>query len=417
MATLPAVILLGLDEAALVALMTLAVATVIVLALPPALALWCARRQRRNGRLDEEGDWASQVERICWVLWLALERYVDLQGAFYEAFPAVGRFGALMLVGLLPGLASMLASWLIWFRIPSRYSSPAPTLGNFLAREFDSAAASLYFPFMLSTLGFSPPANRMVAYNLAFAVTGLGILMFSLASTRRLLTPAALDSGDLFDRAMALASRAGTRIRALRVVEDDGARAPNAYAMRGRRIGISAEYVREMPPDQVDATIAHEIAHVRHRDLLGLYLTAVVLMLLANPILSRLLEPMLHPAWLVVPHSLCLLLGAAKFMRRCEYRADALAADLTSPETEVRALCSMYRLSRNLVTNHPLLEIFSSHPSLVNRARAVARHSGQTSDWLRAILLDEWSRLEIGDDLRALAAVNLPVPVRTPTLS
>lgn len=407
----PAAIFLSLDDSVMVSIAVFFAATLSIALVPAFIAMLVARK-RKTG---EEEDWIDLLAISCWTLWIALERYLDLQGILHEA--GVGIFAAFALSWLLPGLAAIIGCWAAWYPHLVRRSKSAPsTFGQYLREQADRYAGVLYMPFMLSFLGYPTPSDRLPAYLVFLSLAGVLAVFLGRLSHQTLLEPQPLTSGDFYQRVLQLAERAKVKLRAVRIVDQNPGAIPNAYAMWGGNIGISAEYVRDLPPEQLDATLVHELAHVRYYDLLRPLFAGVLFFAAVNPALKWLMARVVHPAWHVVPQSVVLLLGLALIFRRSEYRADALASDLTNPEAEVRSLFAIHRIGQAAtLTQHPILEVASVHPSLMNRVKAIALRHGRSSEWLRTILHEEWHQ-PLERDLRALTAIHLPTTIAAKTL-
>jgi Zn-dependent protease with chaperone function len=410
----PAAIFLHLDDAALAAIAGMVAAIVGIIIIPPFIAARLAARARLKNFTGDEDEWVELLAITSWTLWIALERYLDLQGILHEA--GLGVFPSFAFAWLLPGTAAVTGCWAAWHPELARQREATVSLRRYLCQQTERFAGVFYAPVMLSFTGYPIAEERIPAYLVFTCCAGVIAVTLGRMTDRTLLAPQPLTSGDLYQRALHLAGRAKVKLKAVRVVSLHPCDVPNAYAMWGGKIGISAEYVRDLPPDQLDATLVHELAHVRYYDLLRPLLAGIFYVALVHPLLAWLLAPVVHPAWNVMPQSAVLLFGLTLVLRRSEYRADALAADLVSPEAEVRSLFAIHRLGNAPLTQHPLLEAASAHPSLLNRVRAVARRHGQSADWLRTILLEEW-REPLDRELRALAAIHPPAGARTPSLS
>jgi Zn-dependent protease with chaperone function len=245
---------------------------------------------------------------------------------------------------------------------------------------------------------------------LAILVIGLVAWLLSRRS-RRIKKAEPLTDGEIYHRARHLAQRAGARLRTLRIVPDDTWEGANAYAIWPGRIAVSEELVQSAPADQLDATVVHELAHLRHRDTPLLALTGVALFFAIHAGLRPVLSLAIHPAWITLPQSALFFFFLSYCRRRAEYRADALASDLISPEAAVRGRLRPHRLHQAPLTRHPLLEALDTHPSTLHRVQAIGRRHGRSTEWLRAILLEECPN----EDLQSLASAGLLLKTQTPS--
>jgi len=210
---------------------------------------------------------------------------------------------------------------------------------------------------------------------------------------------APMEPGPLRENLIGMARRDGVPVKDV-LVADASRRtnALNAYVSGlgpTRRIVVYDTLVREAPPGEVEAVVAHELGHAKDRDVftgtvigaLGAAAAVCVLYLLGS--WTGLLRGAGIEA-ITDPRAVALLLAVAAVAglaaapmqsfvsRRIEARADAHALALTDDPSTVE------RMEQRLATNNladvdpPKLEylMFASHPSVVERiaaARAYAR--------------------------------------------
>jgi STE24 endopeptidase len=209
--------------------------------------------------------------------------------------------------------------------------------------------------------------------------------------------------GPLRDELIALAARDGVPVRDVLVADASRrTRAVNAYVSGigpTRRIVVYDTLLREAPPEEVVAVVAHELGHAKARDVvagtllgaLGMATAVVGLYLLDGwrPLLraagvTTIAEPRAFPLILAVATVLGLVATPlqAAYSRRIEARADAHALALTGDPGAFEAM------QRRLATvnlgdpDPPRWEYlyWATHPSTVERiaaARAYARESGR----------------------------------------
>jgi STE24 endopeptidase len=231
----------------------------------------------------------------------------------------------------------------------------------------------------------------------AIAVAGAGTLTF--------LAPVALDPlfnrytplspGPIREDVLALAAQAGVSVG--EVYEVDASRrttAANAYVAglgATKRVVLFDTLLSELTRDEIRLVVAHELAHVRYRDvprgLLHLALSAPAGMYAVAQLTRRLDRSGLEHASAATLPALTLALGAASaavgsvacsLSRRVESRADAFALSLTdAPEPFIAFERKIVR--QNLADPDPprwRVRLLSTHPPAVERigiARAFAR--------------------------------------------
>jgi heat shock protein HtpX len=196
-----------------------------------------------------------------------------------------------------------------------------------------------------------------------------------------------------------LAARAGVLKPRLYLIPDG---LPRALAVgrgpRGSTIAVSAGLVAACPPAELEAVLAHELAHIRHRDVV--VQTSVVVLAAWLVELSRI------GGWL--ERALLFVLGpvAAAFVHlmlspRREYAADRAAAQLCeSPHGMADALARLEQASElvsfqgspatePLYTFNPFMEeglaaLFVTHPPVEERVRRLRELDPTWREKLRA---------------------------------
>lgn len=212
-----------------------------------------------------------------------------------------------------------------------------------------------------------------------------------------------MEPGPLRTELMSLAERDGVPVRDVLVADASRrTRGVNAYVSGfgpTRRIVVYDTLLREAPPGEVAAVVAHELGHAKQQDVLagtvigalgaatvvtGLYLLGSSTGLLRRAGVDSIAEPRAFPLLLAMVAVVALVSSPAQALisRRVEARADAHALALTDDPAAFEAM--QRRLSAvNLADPDPPRWEYlysASHPSTVERiaaARAYARATGR----------------------------------------
>jgi STE24 endopeptidase len=204
-----------------------------------------------------------------------------------------------------------------------------------------------------------------------------------------------LAPGPLRDDVLALARRAGVDVgQVLRMDASRRTTAVNAYVTglgRTKRVVLYDTLLDGFPPEEVRSVVAHELAHVHHRDvgrsLVFLAVVAPAALRAAARVADRLAPPEDRPGPVALP-ALTLATGAVaslvgivanQLSRRVEARADAYALRLTG---DPDAFIGFERriVTRNVADPAPsrvVSFLLASHPRAVERiGTAVAYRAG-----------------------------------------
>lgn len=202
-----------------------------------------------------------------------------------------------------------------------------------------------------------------------------------------------LDNPELKTRIEALLARCGFQSSGLFVM--DGSKRSshgNAYFTgfgAAKRIVFYDTLLERLTPPEIDAVLAHELGHYRHRHVIKRFLLLGLLTLLFFAVLGALIaQPWFYaglgltpPAaasimspgntalalmlfFLVIPHfTFPLSPLLSQLSRRHEYEADAYAARQTNASELISSLAKLYRDNASTLTPDPLHSLFhDSHP-------------------------------------------------------
>jgi len=195
-----------------------------------------------------------------------------------------------------------------------------------------------------------------------------------------------LPDGDLRTEVLDLAGRAGVEVgEVYRVDASRRTTAANAYVTglgRTKRVVLYDTLLNDFPPEEVRSVVAHELSHVRHRDvpraLTWLGIVAPAGLHLVQRLTERLAGGARRDPGPEVLPALVLTLGAVSFAgniaatalsRRVETRADVFALDLTQDPQAFIELERRLALKALADPQPPRLlqKLFGTHPSTLER--------------------------------------------------
>jgi Zn-dependent protease with chaperone function len=161
----------------------------------------------------------------------------------------------------------------------------------------------------------------------------------------------------------------------------------NAYGL-WRGIALTDNYGEFTNKSQLDFVIGHELMHVKQRHgrkqvgiALALFLFLTLVSFNLPPLLWR-FRAIVDVFFLFVP-TLTLYFVSRKF----EYAADRSSVEFTSdPESAIRALANLQRVTGTPVDCGRIVELFQTHPALSRRAAAIASLGSVPSGRVEEIL-------------------------------
>lgn len=316
---------------------------------------------------------ASWITLGAWVAWLAaaarfgpplLATAVGPVGPLHWPLVAVLFAGPPTLAGAIAGLLvhdvarrARLSDW-----------SPREAAADALLALGGTLGVIALVPALAAAAALGRPREAALA-----AVAALALAAATGTRRRRAqgLTPHAVTSGPLRDRVFALAARAGVTLRQLVVVPLRQFRLANAFAVQGNVVVLTDVLLERLDRDEVDAVLAHEMAHLARRDprliswlLLAAGLAACAAAAWAGP-------------WAGLAAFPALLLGVLAALRRIEHATDARALALGArPGALVSGLLRLGQLSHVPPRWSRLRELLMTHPSTERRARRIAAAAG-----------------------------------------
>lgn len=209
-----------------------------------------------------------------------------------------------------------------------------------------------------------------------------------------------LDNPEIAQRIQTLAKRCGFSLSGLFVMDGSKRSAHgNAYFTgfgKARRIVFFDTLLARLNTDEIEAVLAHELGHFKHRHIIKRMLISLALALVFLLALGWLAQQVWFYTNLgVIPQlgrpndGLALILFflvmpvftfwatplAAWFSRRDEFEADNYAAEQCSSDALVNALVKLYDDNASTLTPDPLHSAYyDSHPSAVLRIQNLKKH-------------------------------------------
>lgn len=350
-----------------------------ILAAGPAAVEGLARQALRLARRDPVTAWFRAALSIQWVVlgfWLAwgfrLLGGHPRRPAALADLPADVVVPAAVALVALPALGvSAYAQW----RLAT------------LARDIRGAALhrrrlirkllrpGLALALALAAFGAGPPLVARGAPVLPLLAACVAAAWLGLRLTRDdddAAAPAAVTTGEMRDRVAALGARAGLALRQLYVLPRAAEREANAFAASNDTVLVTDHLLRHLSRDEVDAVLAHEMAHLARRDPQRMLLA---LLAKAGAVLGAMFASG-SPAVVAA----VFLAGTAAFLalcRRFELGADARALALgAAPAALISGLARLGRLNHVPPRWPDRVAWALTHPSLERRAAAVGRRAG-----------------------------------------
>ncbi len=352
------------------------------LAAPPELADTAWFAFYRSGQMLAVYIWAGWALLATASGWCGL---ASIAGAFLGCR---GTAASGVLVLLPPAVSALLMARLA-FPVVQRVRGAQWTAADLVKQTALRVAvafvpAGLYLVALYSFIDGDPRAG-VVGLVLAYA----SYLGFALAlGTATDMTPHALTTGALRDRVFELAAQAKVRVSQFYLLPAGRGLMSNAGAATGGRAMVTERLVRGLVCREVDAVLAHEVAHLRlrhPRKLSIVFLAALIVFLLALSALFRGVDPdrpVAIPVAIIVGYAA--MLAAS---RRFERSADCLAVKLTGdPEALISGLAKLVRQNMLPMDWTRAQEQTLTHPSTLRRATYIGKLGGIAPERVQALL-------------------------------
>jgi Zn-dependent protease with chaperone function len=181
-----------------------------------------------------------------------------------------------------------------------------------------------------------------------------------------------LSGGELSERVSVLIAKAGRPPIKVFVSFSTRSQVSTAFTLPGKSIFLTAPLVRSLSKREVDAIVAHELAHFSHSSRGQWTALALAMVLFGTPLSGLLLS---LPGGLLVAMLLpvTVLFAALRGARRREFAADASAAALTGdPRAMISSLARISRNNKIPLDMNAAAEWLATHPSTRKRIHALA---------------------------------------------
>jgi Zn-dependent protease with chaperone function len=253
------------------------------------------------------------------------------------------------------------------------------TRGEVLKQSLWSMAAS-WLPLLLFLNGINEAFTGNSRVGVMWMVAGFVCRTYAArqSAVAQGLIPRALTSGELRDSIFGMATKLKVKLTQVFVVATGKARLANAFARTGNSILLTDTLLGSLNRREVDAVVAHELAHLKHdhpRKLGTAYilgLVAAIALVAFIPAGQMYLRPFRYLLYLIVPQAITYF-----FSRRFEYTADKEAVLLTGDaEAQITSLVKIHRMNLMPIDWGRVQGKFLTHPTTVLRARAIARAGG-----------------------------------------
>ncbi|MGC1630219.1 MAG: M48 family metalloprotease [Candidatus Acidiferrales bacterium] len=250
--------------------------------------------------------------------------------------------------------------------------TPAQAIGQ----SFWTVARFLPLPFLLLGVAelFSSP--RIGVLLIAAAIFGGRLVRQKFAQALGMKLQA-VTTGELRDRAFAIAQKARAKLNQLYVLPAERLRMANAFAHMAHNIFLTDYLLQNLDKREVDAVIGHEMAHIQKKHI-RTRMIVVLALIVAGAVAAAWSEQWTPREFPMGPVVYAVILFMMFFVSRLnEFAADAGAVALTGDaEAMITALARISRLNTMPMHWGKLDEKMLSHPSTMRRIRRLARSAG-----------------------------------------
>lgn len=258
---------------------------------------------------------------------------------------------------------------------------------------------------LMMAIGFDGAFQRktlsLVWFLAAGVVATVGTVLLRFAQGVR---PRRVKSGTLYIRAMRMAKRVGVQIKRVYVVPSGKGNLANAFGSSAS-IALTDNFGEYLDGAELDDTIGHELAHAKNRHARKRF-TAMVVLFCILITASFILAPQSprYRSTLLFFNLLVPIFAYYAISRRFEYEADRDAVRFTgNAEAGICALAAVYAKAGAPIERSRFLELFATHPNILNRVFAISHLGNIPRNHVLEILADRGLLVE-GPERHASAA-------------
>ena len=290
---------------------------------------------------------------------------------------------------LISSLVDIPASLYRTFVIEEKFGFNKSTIKTFIVDMFKNSLVSMAIgiPLIMLVLWLMNSAGSLWWLYAWLAITAFSIVMMwaypkFIAPIFNKFTP--LEEGEVLNRITTLLERNGFNSNGVFMM--DGSRRSshgNAYFTgfgKTKRIVFFDTLLKQLTPTQIEAVLAHELGHFKHKHVFKGMMVSMVMTLIGFAVLAFLMKQewfflqlgvqnqstyMALLLFLLVSPVFTFFIGPIMswWSRKHEFEADAFAAKESSAEELISALVGLYKKNAGTLTPDPLYSAFyDSHP-------------------------------------------------------
>jgi Zn-dependent protease with chaperone function len=362
-----------------------------ILLLPALLIFWMGRKALGSEAQDKAVVWFTYMRYLQWTLnlsllgwWIAADSLHLVQ--ILQFLTAGTRLAHIWNYAVTSTVVNWFPPAIIWVLcfalshpVQQKLRGLTWTRGELALQGVYSFCVSL-LPLALFLTGLSAMIKTSLRTGVLWMVAAFAVAIIASRARQKFLgmQPQALTTGDLRDRAFAMARQLSVKLQQVYVIPSGKGQMANAFARRGNVISFTDFLLQRMTRREVDYVLGHEMTHLKLGHPGKLAMAAVVSYFVAITGMGF-LDPFLHlsavPRYALIVASVTLV--PYFWSRRFEYAADAGAVEVTrDPEAAISALFKIAQLNMLPIHWSNWSEKWLTHPSSLRRAQAIARKAG-----------------------------------------